>query len=144
MQVYDPMNSSTMRARNVHSIQVCRRKELHLRPLSFCDIWQWIFLAISMCQQADPNCQWTALACTESGRTTTCRLQGATIAIPSRSGSHTKKYIKHNSTTTLLASGVQRCVEPFPSLSRRPACMCLYLANGYLRMTEDALSFVII
>ena len=55
-----------------------------------------------------------------------------------------KKAIKQNSTTTLTASGVQRCVEQFPSLSRRPACMSLYLANGYLLMIEDELSFVII
>ena len=34
--------------------------------------------------------------------------KGATIAIPSKSGSHTKKYIKNTLTTTLLASGVQR------------------------------------
>ena len=34
--------------------------------------------------------------------------KGATIAIPSKSVSHTKTYIKNNSTTTLLASGVQR------------------------------------
>ena len=27
------------------------------------------------------------------------------------------------------------------SLSRRPACMSLYLANGYLLMTEDVLGF---
>ena len=30
------------------------------------------------------------------------------------------------------------------SVSRRPACMSLYLANDYLLMTEDVLSFVII
>ena len=30
------------------------------------------------------------------------------------------------------------------ALSRRPACMSLYLANGYLLMTEDVLGFVII
>ena len=30
------------------------------------------------------------------------------------------------------------------SVSRRPACMSLYLANGYLLMTEDVLGFVII
>ena len=34
--------------------------------------------------------------------------KGATIAIPSKSGSHTTKYIKTKSTTTLRASGVQR------------------------------------
>ena len=27
------------------------------------------------------------------------------------------------------------------ALSRRPACMSLYLANGYLLMTEDVLGF---
>ena len=90
----------------------------------FCDAWQWIFLATSMCQQADPKCQWTAHACTESCRTTTCRLQGATIATPSKSGSQTKS--KNSSTTVLLLSGVQQWWddgEPLPYLAAQHACL---------------------
>ena len=83
---------------HMRSIQVCRFIFDHF---PFCDAWQWVFLATSMCQRADPRCQWTAHVYTESCRITTCRLQGATIAIPSRSGSQTNKNLKefNNSTT---------------------------------------------
>ena len=67
--------------------------------------------------------------------------KGATIAIPSKSGSYTKTYTK-NSTTTLPAGGYND--DGHVSLSCRPACISLYLANGYLLMTEDVLGFVII
>ena len=140
----------------------------------FCDAWQWIYLATSMCQQADQQlpmvghciyeilldaftlcnlicggmsldgshvrtieawCQWVQLS---RPLRLYCRLQGATIAIPSKSGSYTKTY-NMNSTTTLPAGGYN---EDGPvSLSCRPACMSLYLAIGYLLMTEDVLGF---
>ena len=64
--------------------------------------------------------------------------KGATIAIPSKSGSYIKTY-KNNSTTTLLAGGYNE--DGHVSLSCRPACMLLYLAIGNLLMSEDVLGF---
>ena len=90
----------------------------------FCDAWQWIFLATSMCQQADPRCQWTAHACTESCRTTTCRLQGATIATPSKSGSQTKsKIIQQQYYLQVACNNGGTMAEPLPYLAAQHACL---------------------
>ena len=65
--------------------------------------------------------------------------KGATIAIPSKSGSHTTnllKIIRRQHYLQVACNDDGRI-----SLSRRPACMSLYLANGYLLMTEDVLGF---
>ena len=86
---------------NMHSIQMVEERSSIFDHFPFCVAWQWIFLATSMCQRADPRCQWTAHVYTESCRITTCRVQGATIAIPSRFGSQTTTNLKefNNSTT---------------------------------------------
>ena len=144
----------------------------------FCDAWRWIYLATSMCQQADQHmpmpghciyeilpdvftlcnficggisldgshihtveawCPWVQLS---RPLRLSCRLQGATIAIPSKSGSHTRNLLKRFRQQPYLQVACND--DGRIALSRRPACMSLYLANGYLLMTVEVLGFVII
>ena len=165
---------ATCLMQNMHSIQIIEERSSIFDHFLFCDALQWIYLATSMCQQADQHmpmvchciyeilldaftlcnlirggmpldgfhvrtieawCQWVQLS---MPLRLFCRLQGATTARPSKSCSYTKTY-KKNSTTTLPAGGYNE--DGHVSLSCRPACMSLYLAIGYLLMTEDVLGF---
>ena len=108
---------------NMHSIQIVEERRSIFDHFPFCDAWQWIFLAASMYQRADPRCQWTAHVYTESCRITII------LQITRCNDCNTFKVwqpyknLKIIKQTVLLASGVQQCVEPFPHLAAQHACL---------------------